>query len=172
MSGGMSRTRRGAMKPPRHFTLVLGRICHVAIGRYATSLCGRLMAPWFPRRPGLSAREAARRADCKTCRKIIQNMSAKTPHPRYVVVCESFLAGDEPLVLRDVGPWDQHPTVTNAAERVVQDLVAQGRLEPKQRLLYYDSEGELTEILHDGERFTGFRHPPEAEQGMSEGERP
>lgn len=34
------------------------------------------------------------------------------------------------------------------------------------------SEGELTEILHDGERFTGFRHPPEAEQGMSEGERP
>lgn len=57
------------------------------------------------------------------------------------------------VVLRDVGPWSSHPTVTNDAEQVVE------RMAPRvgsRRLLYYDSEGELTELKHDGPRFTGF----------------
>lgn len=57
------------------------------------------------------------------------------------------------VVLRDIGPWSQHPTVTNDAEQVVEDVLAWagGR-----RILYYDSEGELTELVHDGTRFVRF----------------
>ncbi len=59
----------------------------------------------------------------------------------------------ETFVIRDVGPWSSHPTVTNDAEQVVERLAARvgGR-----RLLYYDSDGELTELRHEGPRFTGF----------------
>jgi hypothetical protein len=47
------------------------------------------------------------------------------------------------LVIRDIGPWDSHPTVTNAAEEVVADLAKRlgGR-----RLFYYDSEGQWKEV--------------------------
>jgi len=47
------------------------------------------------------------------------------------------------LVLEDIGPWDEHFTITNDAENVVNEL--RGRLNGR-RLFYYDSEGELTEI--------------------------
>lgn len=61
-----------------------------------------------------------------------------------------------PLVIRDVGPWDRHPTVTNDAEWVVEALVAQGRLPNGRRLWYYDSEGRLDEIIVQDGRFAGF----------------
>lgn len=57
------------------------------------------------------------------------------------------------LLIHDVGPWDRHPTVTNDAENVVDYLLPllQGR-----RLFYFDSEGDLDELLiHDG-KFAGF----------------
>ncbi len=57
------------------------------------------------------------------------------------------------VVLRDVGPWSKHPTVTNDAEQVVESL---GNWVGSRRLLYYDSDGELTELKHEGTRFTGF----------------
>ena len=59
----------------------------------------------------------------------------------------------EKVVLRDVGPWDRHPTITNDAEQVVEDVSAWagGR-----RILYYDSDGELTELRHEGTKLTGF----------------
>ncbi len=63
------------------------------------------------------------------------------------------------LVVRDLGPWDQFPTITNAAEELVEHLhetdVLAGR-----RLFYYDSEGELGELLHRDGRFGGFAPAP------------
>ena len=63
----------------------------------------------------------------------------------------------EPLLIRDVGPWDQHPTVTNDAEAVVAKLAAAGLLPEGRRLLYFDSEGRLDEILVARGRFAGFK---------------
>lgn len=62
----------------------------------------------------------------------------------------------EKVVLKDLGPWDRHPTVTNDAEQVVADMAY---LVGGRRLLYYDSEGELTELRHEGAKFTGFAFP-------------
>jgi hypothetical protein len=64
----------------------------------------------------------------------------------------------KPLVIRDVGPWDQFPTVTNAAEAVIEELTRKGLLSGGRRLLYFDSEGSLDEILisSDG-HFQGFQ---------------
>lgn len=61
-----------------------------------------------------------------------------------------FTAGktSEALVIRDVGPWDQHPTVTNGAEDVVRRLFAAGLLPAGRRLFYFDSSGDLDEIVH------------------------
>jgi len=71
----------------------------------------------------------------------------------YNVVAEK----PDEIIIRDVGPWERHPTVTNDAEGVVADLHREGRLPAGRRLLYYDSWGELDQLLHDGQgRFTGF----------------
>ena len=49
----------------------------------------------------------------------------------------------EKLVLVDMGPWDQHLTITNDAERVIKEVspLLHGR-----RLFYFDSENEFTEL--------------------------
>lgn len=65
------------------------------------------------------------------------------------------------IVIRDVGPWDQHPSVTNDAENVVQILTAQSHLPEGRRLLYYDSDGRLDEILVKDGQFIGFAPGPE-----------
>jgi hypothetical protein len=72
----------------------------------------------------------------------------------YTVVSDDSKA----LVLRDVGPWDRHPTVTNDVEAVVADLVRGGRLPAGKRLFYFDTQGECDEILVFDGRFGGFRH--------------
>lgn len=53
----------------------------------------------------------------------------------------------EVIRLRDCGPWDQFPTITNGVENVVAKLANEGILKPGMRLFYYDSEGEFTKIL-------------------------
>lgn len=63
------------------------------------------------------------------------------------------------VTLRDLGPWDKYLTITNAAEEVVEDLSRKGVIKEGQRLLYYDSENELTELLHKEGKFVGFRAP-------------
>ena len=60
----------------------------------------------------------------------------------------------EALTLRDVGPWDRYLTITNGAEDVVEALCA--RL-GKRGLFYYDGDGQLDEIVHEGGRFVGFK---------------
>jgi len=76
---------------------------------------------------------------------------ASTPRARarYEVVSDC----PDRLVIRDLGPWDLHPTVTNDAENVVSELVA--RL-GKRRLFYHDSEGVLDELRVVDGRFAGF----------------
>jgi len=64
------------------------------------------------------------------------------------------------LIIRDVGPWDRHPTITNDAEDVLRRLLESGELRPGQRLFYYDSENNMDEIVvRDGE-FAGFKPGP------------
>lgn len=75
---------------------------------------------------------------------------------------------DTPLVIRDVGPWDKHMTVTNDVEAVVEELVKKGRLPPRRKLLYYDSEGDLSKILVMDGHFTGFSP---SREGMPEDRR-
>jgi len=72
-------------------------------------------------------------------------------HPNYEIIEQT----DEYVLIRDIGPWDIFPTVTNGAEEVVGELaqMLNGR-----RLEYYDSEGERTELLVSGGAFAGFRN--------------
>ena len=70
----------------------------------------------------------------------------------------------ESLTIRDIGPWDRYPTVTNDAEGVVAALFAAGQLKPGQRLFYYDSEGDLDELLVAQGRFVGFAPRPNSSE--------
>lgn len=76
----------------------------------------------------------------------------------YVIVSDNKAC----IVIQDVGPWDHYGTVTNAAEGVVVELYKRGVLSTKGKmLLYYDSSGELDQLLHDGlGKFTGFAPAP------------
>ena len=75
---------------------------------------------------------------------------------RYMV---SLDKPEKPLIITDIG-GPRCMTVTNNAEAVVEDLVSRGKLPPGRRLMYYDSEGELDEIVvHDG-AFAGFKPGP------------
>ena len=49
-------------------------------------------------------------------------------------------------------------SVTNDAELVVEELLQSRQLLGTQRLLYRDTMSRWDELLHDGVRFTGFRH--------------
>ena len=61
----------------------------------------------------------------------------------------------EQLVIRDIGA--NCTSVTNDAEAVVDSLFRGGHLPAGRRLLYFDSGGDVDEILHDGHgRFAGF----------------
>lgn len=57
------------------------------------------------------------------------------------------------VFLQDIGPWDQYPTITNSAEEVVEEIaqVLHGR-----RLFYYDSEGDVTELVVRNDKFARF----------------
>lgn len=78
----------------------------------------------------------------------------------YVIVEDDFTQ-EKPLVIKDVGPWDRYLTVTNGAEQVVADLVAMGKLPLGRKLLYYDSDGVLDEILIVNGKFAGFKPGPD-----------
>lgn len=61
--------------------------------------------------------------------------------------------GKEALILRDLGPWSEYPTITNDAEWVVEQVAPAlaGRA-----LFYVDSLGELTRLVVKNNRFAGF----------------
>jgi len=72
--------------------------------------------------------------------------------PNFEIVDE----GPQSLIIRDIGPWDKHRTVTNGAEQVVEQL--RDRITGK-TLLYYDSNGDLGRINVENGKFTGFEYP-------------
>lgn len=61
------------------------------------------------------------------------------------------------IVIRDLGPWNKHMTVTNDVETVVEELAP---TIGKKRLFYYDSLGGLDEILHQDGKFVRFAPGP------------
>jgi len=63
---------------------------------------------------------------------------------------------EDRVLIRDIGPWHQYKTITNAAEWVVTDLYKKGHLIEGQRLFYYDSLGTIDQIVHKNGRFVGF----------------
>ncbi|SRR6266576_7358618 len=70
-------------------------------------------------------------------------------HANFTVI----LDGKDRVIIRDDGPWDQHFTVTNDAEWVVKQLTPTLR---GRRLLYFDSEGELDELIVQDGKFKRF----------------
>jgi len=68
------------------------------------------------------------------------------------------------VCIRDLGPWDQYKTITNDAETVVLELVENGELPDDKRLFYYDSYGQLDEILHEKGKFKGIIAGPRKDQ--------
>lgn len=75
------------------------------------------------------------------------NIFGKTP--RYKIVEQT----PDYVLIRDTGPWDEHPTVTNGAEDVVAELASMlaGR-----RLEYIDSLGNRDQLLVRDGQFDGF----------------
>lgn len=61
----------------------------------------------------------------------------------------------ERIVLEDIGPWDRYMTITNAAETVIEEIELSYGIGTR-KVLYYDSDGELTELLVKNGRFAGF----------------
>lgn len=70
-------------------------------------------------------------------------------HPNYTIDGMD----EEVVLLRDLGPWDKHPSITNAAEAVVLEMVPvlKGR-----RLEYIDSDGRRDQLLVKDGKFAGF----------------
>lgn len=66
----------------------------------------------------------------------------------------------EYVILQDEGPWDKHLTITNGVENILYD--AHWNIDGR-KLLYYDSEGVLTQIHYREEQdklvFLGFSEP-------------
>jgi hypothetical protein len=85
--------------------------------------------------------------------------AAYTHVPTPYVVREHDVPADA-KVIRDIGNHARCLTVTNDAEYIVTTLLSAGLMKRKQRLFYFDSDGALDEILHDGVKFTGFAPGP------------
>ena len=71
---------------------------------------------------------------------------------------------DTAIVIRDVGHASGFSSVTNDAEAVVRTVlrIAEQLQEPKDcRIFYFDSDGRLDELCHDGTNFTGFKPGPQ-----------
>lgn len=74
--------------------------------------------------------------------------------------------GPAGLVLRDLGPWDEHLTITNDVEGVVARVA---EILGSRRLFYIDSSGELDEIVVEAGAFASFRFgaPTEIRRAVS-----
>ena len=64
----------------------------------------------------------------------------------------------EELLIKDVSnDYPRAVSITNAAEEVVRELFAFGKLKDGQRLLYIDTDGRTDELLHSNGRFVDFK---------------
>jgi len=70
------------------------------------------------------------------------------------------------VLIEDVGPWDQVPTVTNRVGAVCEMLIASGKVQRHQRLFYIDSDRMFGEIEFDIEiGFSNFSLPDDPVAG-------
>ena len=77
-------------------------------------------------------------------------------YPKYEIVVNK----PHIIIVRDLGPHDQFPTITNAVERLIYDLRNHGYLgdsSKEKRLGYYDSSDWLDEIIYNSNGFVSFR---------------
>lgn len=71
---------------------------------------------------------------------------------------------DNSFVIRDIGSSEGRKSVTNDAEEVTAQLLRIAKqmrdaVAPNQPpMYYYDSDGSLAQLEHDGTRFTGFQN--------------
>lgn len=63
---------------------------------------------------------------------------------------------NEILIEDRSGVWKGRKTITNAAELVIEDLFWRNLIKKSTRVLYIDSDGNISELSHDGRKFTGF----------------
>ena len=61
-----------------------------------------------------------------------------------------------PLVIRDLCKRN-FMTVTNDIENVVEYLYAENLLTPERKLYYYDTKGDLDEIVHENGQFVCYK---------------
>ncbi len=84
---------------------------------------------------------------------------AGSPSARYSIVHAETTPSV--LTIRDDGGAAGYRSVTNDAERVVAKLHAEWLLPVGRKLMYYDTQGDLDELCHDGMgHFTGFAPGP------------
>lgn len=65
---------------------------------------------------------------------------------------------DERILIRDTGPHDEYPTITNNPEAVVAEMtVAFGEDLGGRELHYIDSDGCTDQLIVEAGRFAGFK---------------
>ena len=70
---------------------------------------------------------------------------------QYRIIGHDWIRNECSVLIEDLnGPM----SVTNDAEAVVQDILLRGYL--RSRILYRDSAGQWGELIHNGQKFTGF----------------
>lgn len=74
--------------------------------------------------------------------------------PRYAATVH-YVGEQRVLALNTID--DSGPTITNGAELVIADLKARGSLQPGDRVIYVDTEGQWDELCIDENGFVGFR---------------
>lgn len=60
------------------------------------------------------------------------------------------------IILKDLGPWEHHKTITNDAEYVLDTLFEASFMSATTRVFYFDSYGRQGEILHNDGVLLGF----------------
>lgn len=79
----------------------------------------------------------------------LERVPMKPPHANFVVLERTH----EQITIRDIGPWDQHRSVTNDAEEVIRRLAP----EPNQKVFCFGSDNQLDELVHHDGKFVQFK---------------
>lgn len=116
--------------------------CGAKATRFILSERGRRVYPMCE----FCADHNVRSRDCEDLGEAKRHMR----HANYTIKTQDR----EQVTLEDIGPWDQHPTITNDAEWVVERVA---RSLDGRRLFYIDSEGNKYELIVRSGRFFGFR---------------
>lgn len=128
-------------------------MAHPAISQ-SPARCSRGWGARCPASHGSKCRCACGGANHGVAGVRVQN---RVPGDRHA--CWDIVKSDaESVTIRDVGPWDQRLTITNDAEFVVAKMKSLGL--GSRRLFYYDSDGQLDELVHDNGRFVRFAPGP------------